>query len=194
MLGTRGDFETAAAPEREVAPIIAQLLQRACLALDRDAHAARREIHRALVLLEHGAPRTEGPPGPAERPRLALAPWQARRVIDHIQANVERPIAVEDLAAVTRLSTSYFFRAFKRSFGVSPHAYVVSLRLARARELMVRTDEQMSQIAAACGFADQSHFSRVFRREVGCAPGLWRREQSARVVPDCEPIAPALPI
>jgi transcriptional regulator GlxA family with amidase domain len=109
-------------------------------------------------------------------------------VIDHVLAHLDMPIRVEDLAGVTRLSTSHFSRAFKLSFHVSPHAYVIALRLARARALMLESDEQMSQIAAACGFADQAHFSRAFRRKTGCAPGFWRRERRGQL--DREPVAP----
>jgi AraC-like DNA-binding protein len=110
-------------------------------------------------------------------------------VVDHVLANLELPLRVEDLASVTRLSTSHFSRAFKLSFRMSPHAYGIALRLARARALMLESDEQISRIAAACGFADQAHFSRAFRRKVGCTPGLWRRERRSRLARD-----PAVPV
>jgi transcriptional regulator GlxA family with amidase domain len=156
----------------EIVPIAVQILRRACLALDDDARAARREIQRAMELLVDS-----GTQAPFLHPVHGLAPWQARKVVDHVLAHLEMPIRVEELASVTRLSTSHFSRAFKLSFHMSPHAYVVALRLARARALLLEGDEQMSQIAVACGFADQAHFSRAFRRKVGCAPGLWRRER-----------------
>ena len=72
-------------------------------------------------------------PGYRLGPRHGLAPWQARRVIQHIRANIETPIRIEKMARVTKLSTSHFSRAFKRSFGASPHAYVITLRLTQAR-------------------------------------------------------------
>lgn len=172
------------AQREEAVPIAVQLLRRACLALDRDARAAKREIQRALELLLDSATQVR-----FDRPIHGLAPWQARKVVDHVLAHLETPIRVEDLASMTRLSTSHFSRAFKLSFRMSPHAYVIALRLARARALMLESDEQMSQIAAACGFADQAHFSRAFRRKVGCAPGLWRRERRGRMAED--PAAPA---
>lgn len=164
-----------AQPE-EAVPIAVQLLRRACLALDDDVRAARREIQRALELLLDSVAQA-----PFGRPIQGLASWQARRVVDHVLAHLDLPIRVDDLAAVTRLSTSHFSRAFKLSFHMSPHAYVVALRLARARALMLESDEQMSQIAAACGFADQAHFSRAFRRKTGCAPGSWRRERRGQL-------------
>ena len=163
-----------------IVPAVSQLLQRARLALDGDTHAAKRQIQRALELLLDAESRTPPPLEPAQHPVHGLAPWQARRVIDHIQTRLEAPIRVEEMARVIRLSTSYFSRAFRLSFSMSPHAYVIALRLARARDLLLGSDEQMTQIAMACGFADQAHFSRVFHREMGCAPGRWRRERRGR--------------
>ena len=168
----------------ESVPVAVQLLRRACLALDMDPGVAKREIRKALEVLLDSVPRT-----PFDLPVHGLAPWQARRVVDHVLAHLDAPIRIEELAAVARLSTSHFSRAFKLSFRVSPHAYIVGLRLSHARALLSDSDEQLSQIAAACGFADQAHFSRVFRRRVGCAPGLWRRERRSHLFND-----PLIPI
>ena len=187
MSGTLRDFDIVREPAEigEIVPIVALLLRRASRVLDHDAPAARREIQRALDMLwSAGAETTDAQPSAPRRPRSALAPWQAQRVVDHIHAHLETPMRVEDMAGVTRLSASYFFRAFRRSFGRSPHAYVVALRLARALALLMESDEPLSRIAATCGFADQAHFSRVFRREVGSAPGVWRREQYGLRVTD----------
>jgi len=155
----------------------ARFLQRACSAFDKDRRVARLEIQKALELLLENVGTIDIRSEPADQRPQGLAPWQARRVMDLIQTHLEMPIRVEDMANATRLSTSYFFRAFKHSFSMSPHAYVLAHRLARAKELLSGSDEQISQVAMACGFADQAHFSRVFRRETGSAPGHWRRER-----------------
>ena len=154
----------------KIVPIAVHLLRRACQVLDDDAPGARHEIQRALGLLLDSAIAARG-----SRPVQGLAPWQARKVIDHILAHLDMPIRVVDMASLTNLSTSHFHRAFKLCFRMSPHAYVTSLRLARAREMMLASHASMSEIALVCGFADQAHFSRVFRRDAGCAPGHWRR-------------------
>lgn len=160
----------------EAIPIAVELLRRACLALDEDTRAAKREIRRALELLLDSVVQ-------APFDHIAgLAPWQARKVIDHVLANLGMPIRVEDLAHVAKLSNSHFSRAFRLSFHTSPHAYIVALRVARARALMLESDERMCQIAVACGFADQAHFSRAFHRRVGCAPGLWRRARRGQSI------------
>lgn len=160
----------------ETVPVAVELLRRACRALDQDACAAKREIRKALELLLDSV--IQVPSGHV----AGLAPWQARKVIDHVMTNIEMPIRVVDLANVVKLSASHFSRAFRRSFHTSPHAYIVALRVARARALMLESDECMSRIAVACGFADQAHFSRAFHRRVGCAPGLWRRARRGQPI------------
>lgn len=107
--------------------------------------------------------------------RGGLAPWQARLVEAHVDGNLNRNITVEELAGLTRLSISHFGRAFKQSFGMAPHAYITSLRLALARDLMLTTQEPLSQIALTVGLADQSHLSRLFRQHMGQSPFAWRR-------------------
>jgi AraC family transcriptional regulator len=167
------------AQREESVPVAVELLRRACLALDEDADVAKRDIRIALELLQDCVVRI-----PSTGPVQGLAAWQARRVVDHVLVHLEAPIRVEELATVTRLSKSHFSRAFKLSFRMSPHAYIVALRLSRARALLSGSNEQISQIAIACGFADQSHFSRVFQRRAGCPPGLWRREHRSQPIND----------
>lgn len=161
--------------EGRLSRLLSGLLANAAEAFDINPSVARDCIHQASALLNLGsaaAPPTCG--GRVER--HVLAPWQAKRVRSHIEENLAAPIAIEDLAAFTRLSTSYFFRAFKGSFGVPPHAYVIQRRMARAQMLLSATNEPLGQIAIACGLADQAHFSRLFRRAIGVPPGVWRRE------------------
>jgi AraC-like DNA-binding protein len=109
-----------------------------------------------------------------------LAPWQIRRVLTHIDSNLDTPIHNKDLAAVARLSESHFNVAFRKSVGQSPHEYIIRRRMERAQGLMLSTDKALSEIAAECGLADQPHFTRLFRRAVGESPAAWRR---ARVNP-----------
>ena len=104
-----------------------------------------------------------------------LAPWQKRKIERYLKANLERSIRMEELADKVRLSVSHFCRAFKRSFGDTPHAYVIRLRLELARKLMLATDDPLSQIALSCGLADQAHLSKLFRRVFHDTPNAWRR-------------------
>ena len=109
-----------------------------------------------------------------------LAPWRIQRVLTYIDSNLHTPIRNKDLAVVARLSEFHFNVAFRKSVGHSPHEYIIRRRMERAQDLMLSTDEALSDIAAECGLADQAHLSRLFRRVVGESPAAWRR---ARVNP-----------
>jgi AraC family transcriptional regulator len=111
----------------------------------------------------------------AEPVRGGLAPWQIRRVTTHIEAHLDEIIRNSELAALARLSSFYFCRAFRESFADSPHSYIMRRRVARAQGLMLATNLPLAQIAVSCGIADQAHFNRLFRRLVGETPGTWRR-------------------
>jgi AraC-like DNA-binding protein len=113
--------------------------------------------------------------GNAAQPSRGLAPWQARRVKQHIESQYGRRILIDELAKLVRLSTSYFAVAFRASFGTSPHDYVCRRRIHHAQLQMATTDRPLCEIALNCGFADQSHLSRVFRRVTGQTPAAWRR-------------------
>lgn len=106
-----------------------------------------------------------------------LTPWQLRLAIEYMQARVAARVSLRDLAQVTKLSQSHFSRAFKASTGLSPYRWFLNARLTRAQQLLLRTTSSFAEIAAATGFADQAHFTRVFRRLVGAPPGAWQRDQ-----------------
>jgi len=113
-----------------------------------------------------------------------LAAWQAKRTVAYIEANLGSKLSVGDIADLAALGKCHFSRAFKQSLGSSPMAYVGLRRVERAKLMMTSTNERLADIALACGFADQSHFNRYFRRVVGMNPGGWRRmfESSGGVV------------
>ncbi len=104
-----------------------------------------------------------------------LAPWQVKKVKQYIDDRISHGIPLDELAQQVRLSTSYFSAAFKATFGVPPHNYVVSCRVEHAKQRMLSTNAPLCEIALDCGLADQSHLSRVFRRVTGTTPSAWRR-------------------
>ena len=105
-----------------------------------------------------------------------LAPWQIRRVREHVEQALSGVVRVSGLAEIARLSTSHFTRAFKASFGIAPGTYVSGRRIERAKAMMLETAGPLCQISLECGFTDQAHLSRVFRRTTGQTPSRWRRE------------------
>jgi AraC family transcriptional regulator len=108
--------------------------------------------------------------------RGGLARWQAKRIASYIEDKLDSSIRVTALAGVVQLSTSHFFRAFRKTFGETPVAYVRKRRIRRAQELMLTSRLPLSQVAVECGMCDQPHLCRVFRRIVGVNPNAWRRQ------------------
>jgi AraC family transcriptional regulator len=82
---------------------------------------------------------------------------------------------VREIADYVALSERHFSRAFRRSLGSSPMAYVGVRRVERAKLMVASTRTRLTDIALACGFSDQSHLTKSFRRVVGMSPGVWRR-------------------
>jgi len=146
------------------------LLDRAADALDNDRAAAKECIERVCALLQadHASVR---------RVRGGLAPWQMQRVTKHVDTALDSTIRARDCAKIVRLSTNHFSRSFKISFGETFLNYVTLRRTERAQEMMITTDRPLCEIALSCGFADQSHFSKVYHRRIGSTPGLWRRQR-----------------
>lgn len=116
----------------------------------------------------------------AEAERIHLPSWKLRRVLDYIEANLDSDVRLSDLAAVADLSTFHFARVFKLAMGLSPYQYVQDRRIDHARALLIENKLQISELALACGFASQSHFTAAFSRMTGVSPGRYRREQRAQ--------------
>jgi AraC family transcriptional regulator len=142
----------------------------------RDEHGKAAEcLLRAGAMLDA----VEQQPAPGPAPALhGLAPWQIRSVMTYVDSNLDTQIRNKDLATIARLSEFHFNVAFRRSVGHSPHNYIIRRRMERAQGLMLSTNKPLSEIAAECGLADQSHFTRLFRRFVGESPAAWRRARA----------------
>lgn len=108
-----------------------------------------------------------------------LAPWQLRRAKDIILADLSESLPMSLIAAACKLSISHFARAFKASTGLPPHQWLMTARIERARALLAESSTPLAEVAGMCGFADQSHFSRVFARVMGTSPGAWQRRHRA---------------
>jgi AraC family transcriptional regulator len=104
-----------------------------------------------------------------------LLAWQARKVRDYIDSHLTGPVPIADLCVLIGRSKAHFSRSFKRTFGESPHAFVIWRRLELAARYMLQTDAPLSDIALRCGFTDQAHLSKHFRQSTGQTPAAWRR-------------------
>lgn len=157
-----------------------RLLDTATDVIGHDAAAAIACIERAAALLRSDLGGTDHRPNGVSETlaRGGLAPWQMRRLVAHVETAMGSTIRLRDGARIARLSPSYFSRVFRISFGETFAHYVATRRTERAKQMMLRTGLPLSQIAIACGFADQAHFTSMFRGRIGVPPAAWRRQHA----------------
>jgi AraC family transcriptional regulator len=107
----------------------------------------------------------------------AMPPKLLDRAKAFMAAHCNDETSLMDVAATCGLSRSYFSRAFKATTGLTPHQWRQHYRLDKAKAMLADSSTEIAQIAMACGFADQSHLTRVFSRAVGDSPANWRRQR-----------------
>ncbi len=163
-------------PEQSSVAMASRFLDAALRIWDEDQAEAKSLIKVAAAML-HGE---ADDPSISERPTApaahGLVPWQARKVQEFIDASLNSKIRLQDCAGQARLSASHFSRAFKATFGTTLLDYIHRRRVRRSQQLMLVSERPLAQIALSCGFADQAHYSRVFRAVVGLSPNAWRRQ------------------
>lgn len=99
-----------------------------------------------------------------------------KQVLDYIAANYGNNILLEDMAAQAGLSSSHFYRLFKQTIGQSPYQFLMAYRIEQSKKRLDNPNELMADIAFACGFSDQAHFSRVFKKIEGLTPKQYRKK------------------
>ena len=104
---------------------------------------------------------------PPPKPGRGLPPWRLRRVVEYVEANLERSLALAELADVAGFSLSHFKVLFKQATGMPVHRFVLERRVERARTLLLKGEKSMTEIAMACGFAHSSHMARCMRSVPG---------------------------
>ncbi|UPK35538.1 AraC family transcriptional regulator [Bradyrhizobium sp. 186] len=132
--------------------------------------------HMMLAFTAHVA-QAYGGARSTELARGGLAPWQAKRACERLESDLGGKLSLQQVAAEFDLSVSHFSRAFRISTGLPPHQWLLRQRVKAAKQLMSVRDLPLSEIAISAGFANQSHFTRVFSEVVGISPGAWRREK-----------------
>jgi AraC-like DNA-binding protein len=106
--------------------------------------------------------------------RLGREPGPMARVRDAIEQRYAEPLRLAELSQVAGLSPHHVIRAFHAEVGLTPHAYLVDVRVRRARELLA-AGVPPADVALRVGFADQAHLTRAFKARIGVAPGAYRR-------------------
>jgi AraC family transcriptional regulator len=114
-------------------------------------------------------------PAPRALPVQALNSRQASALGDYIKQNLSANMGIDELAGVVGLGRSQFIRRFKATALMTPHQYVTQRRIGHARKLLTKSRIDYARIALDCGFADQSHFTTVFKRILGATPHEYRQ-------------------
>jgi AraC family transcriptional regulator len=157
---------------------VVNLLTSASRELEHSQEAAKNSLQRAASLLQA---QLRCASAERQEPTPALLAWQMHLVDSYIDEHIGRPILVANLSALVELSEAHFSRGFKLAYGQPPHAYILRRRVELAAQLMLESRDPLSEIALRCGFHDQAHLSKQFRRLTGETPAAWRRLRSIAV-------------
>ena len=148
-------------------PVLAHWLYAAGGGVEEEGEAIRMIVARLFQAHAGG-----GQPGPMRRG--GLSPVRLRRVQDRIEAELDRPVALAELAVEAGVSVFHFAREFRRTTGLPPHRYILQRRLGRAIALLADARLSVAAVAAAAGFSDASHLARHLRDAAGMAPDAFR--------------------
>ena len=115
----------------------------------------------------------------SEQPKWGkLAQWRLKRAIDYVEARLDEPVSLADIAASAGLTRMHFAAQFRAATGLRPHEYLLRRRIERAQEMLVATGMSLVDVALSVGFQTQSHFTSVFKRYTGQPPHAWRKSHA----------------
>lgn len=151
------------------------VMRQIMLPLDWDEPSERVAVsHGAQTLLAYLVSRMTNRDPQASRIRGGLPAFTLRRLEEFVDANLGQPVSICDMAECAGLSPYHFARAFKRSAGESPHAFVLRRRIEKAKHALA-AGHSLIETSLLCGFSSQSHFTERFRAQTGITPGQFSR-------------------
>lgn len=130
----------------------------------------------AVLILRRRYDLNTGQPGR----RRTLSATELGRVSEHLETHLADTGGLDGLATLVDMDPFAFTRAFKETTGQAPHQYLIDRRIARVKQMLLESDDDLSEIAYATGFSSQSHMTATFKRRVGIAPGKWRAATRSR--------------
>ena len=111
-----------------------------------------------------------------ERRGSQLQDFYIQEAVNYMEQHYQRELTVEELADVCKLNRSYFSKLFKENMGCPPQEFLIRLRMRKAAELMKTTRASIGDISLLCGYPNQLHFSRAFKKRYGLSPRDWRAQ------------------
>lgn len=149
-------------------------------ALDDPRHANRHVFEHIAIAICLGLATRHGGSSPQGAVRRGgLSTRQEKLAKELLVSSLTDQPSIAEIAQACGMPVSRFFRAFHQATGMPPYRWLRAFRVERAKDLLLNSSESLADIAYQCGFADQSHFTRLFAAAVGCSPGAWRRAQGA---------------
>jgi AraC family transcriptional regulator len=117
----------------------------------------------------------------SERPKVGeLARWRLKRAIDYVEAQLDKPVSLADVASSAGLTRMHFAAQFRAATGLRPHEYLLRRRIERAQEMLLGTGMSLVDVALSVGFQTQAHFTSVFKRYTGQPPRAWRESRAVQ--------------
>jgi AraC family transcriptional regulator len=167
------------APHEDIPASVPRLIDAALAVFDADRDTSRRYLSSASALFgAKGARSAEW--ASQSKSRGGLLAWEVNRLVHYIDTHLAETITAKNLASHIDVSEGRLFRAFKISVGVTPRHYITTRRVERVCTMLITTRAPLAELALACGFCDQAHLSRLFRRKIGMPPSAWRRAMKVR--------------
>ena len=115
------------------------------------------------------------------QPVARIPAHKLRTARAYVDSHIAGDLRVDALAQAVGMSTFHFAHAFRQATGVSPHRYVMAMRIERAKAMLRETTLTLDEIAQRIGYSSQSHFSVAFHKAVGVAPSAFRKRPEAKV-------------
>jgi AraC family transcriptional regulator len=166
-------------PHGIVDPVLTHFAAALAAAMPRSGEVNRLLVERVMLAVRAYLADKYGQTASAPRNGGGLSAAQLHAAKQLLTASIDENIPIADFAMACGLSRQYFTKAFKAAAGVTPHHWLQQYRVEMAMQLLGATTLPIAEIAIECGFADQSHFTRVFTRFAGSSPRTWRK-QAAR--------------
>jgi AraC family transcriptional regulator len=156
--------------------IITNLLNIINFSFDNPEQSSQLLVDEVAIMLMSHLIHNYSDASPVERSRGGLASWQERIAKEILFARICDPPTADELGHACGVSARHFIRAFRQSTGRTPHQWLMHERALKAQDLLVHSERTLAEISAMCGYANQSHFCRVFLRCFGKSPSTARRQ------------------
>ncbi|MGW7255864.1 helix-turn-helix domain-containing protein [Streptomyces sp. NPDC054834] len=155
-------------------PLLAAMVKAVAAASEAGANDLYAQSAAQFIIAHLLAPHTSG----SGKTAGVLSSQQLETVLSYMRENLEQPVSVGDLASLVSFSRFHFVRCFKATTGSPPYRYLTELRIDLACKYLENGNDTIARIGRRCGFSGSEHFSRSFRRIMGCTPSQYRTRRS----------------